>query len=101
LIGKIGRKIIGKKYNSFIPYKYDRYLRFLRYGMLGWVIYMSAKSGQLIFQDIDPYGALLGIFNIFRVFKIRRNSLACISCGACDRACPIEDTVQMATKDGV
>jgi len=167
LLGKVGKKIFKNKYNNFIPYKYDKYLRFLRYGMLIWVIYMTAQSGKLIFQNIDPYyalfnfwtgevavsglivliviiiislfmerpwckyacpyGALLGIFNIISVFKIRRDSLSCISCGACDRACPmnimvsenkiirnhqciacmkctsenacpIEDTVQLATK---
>jgi polyferredoxin len=36
-----------------------------------------------------PYGALLGVFNLFRVFKIRRNPSTCINCKACDRACPM------------
>jgi polyferredoxin len=36
-----------------------------------------------------PYGALLGIFNLFRIFKIRRNPSTCIDCKACDRTCPM------------
>lgn len=130
---KIGKKIFKRKFNKFIPYKYDKYLRFLRYGVLIWVIYMTAISGYLIFADIDPYdalymfwneevakgglivliitlisslfverpwckyvcpyGALLGISNLFRVFKIRRNSNKCISCNACDEICPMNINV--------
>lgn len=36
-----------------------------------------------------PYGALLGIFNLFRVFQIKRNEALCELDGACDRACPM------------
>ena len=36
-----------------------------------------------------PYGALLGVFNLFRIFKIRRNPSTCIDCKACDRTCPM------------
>jgi len=36
-----------------------------------------------------PFGALMGISNLFRVFKIKRKKSTCISCGACDRACPM------------
>ena len=127
--GKLGRKLFGRRYNRFIPYKYDRILRFLRYGMLVWVLVMTIGSGQLFFQDIDPYfalfnfwtsevaisgivvllvvlglsllverpfckyacpyGALLGIFNLFRIFAIRRNPATCINCKACDKSCPM------------
>lgn len=44
-----------------------------------------------------PYGALIGIFNLFRVFKIKRNEPACISCKACNRACPMNIQVMEKT----
>jgi polyferredoxin len=127
--GKLGKKIFKRRFNRFIPYKVDRILRYLRYGMLGWVVYMTAVTGTLVFADIDPYfalfnfwtsevaiggviiliavlllsllverpfckyacpyGAVLGVFNLFRIFKIRRNPSTCINCKACDRTCPM------------
>jgi polyferredoxin len=37
LIGKLGRKLFKKRYNTFVPPRLDRYLRYLRYVVLsGW-----------------------------------------------------------------
>lgn len=36
-----------------------------------------------------PFGALLGIFNFFRIVKLKRNEKTCINCKACDRVCPM------------
>ena len=35
-----------------------------------------------------PYGALLGITALLSPSKIKRNSLNCIDCGLCNKACP-------------
>ena len=128
-LGKLGRRLFKKRFNRFIPARFDRILRYLRYLVLGWVVYMTAATGTLVFSDWDPYftlfnlwtseialsgviilglvvvaslfverpfckyacpyGAALGVFNLFRVFKIRRNSRTCIDCKACDRDCPM------------
>lgn len=128
-IGRIGKKFTGGRFNRFIPARLDSYLRHLRYAVLIWVIYVTARSGELIFEAYDPYyalfnfwsgevaitgfialglvvlaslfverpfckyacpyGAFLGIFNLFRVFGIRRNADTCINCKACDRTCPM------------
>ena len=128
-IGKIGRRIFGKRYNRMVPPRLDQALRYLRYLILAWVIYLTAVTGILVFADYDPYftlfnfysdevalsglvilglvallslfverpfckyacpyGAVLGTFNFFRVFGIKRNVATCINCKACDRACPM------------
>lgn len=137
-LGKIGRKLFKKKYNRFVPTKLDRVLRYLRYAVLIWVVYMTAVTGVLVFADYDPYytlfnfwtgevaisgfitfglvvvlslfverpfckyacpyGALLGVFNLFRIFGIKRNAPTCINCKACDKACPMNITVSTAGK---
>lgn len=128
-IGKIGRRLFGKRYNRFVPEKADKVLRFFRYGVLVWVVYVTANSGYLLFSNIDPYhalftfwseeaalpslvvlgvtltaslfierpwckytcpyGALLGLFNKIRIFKIKKAYDSCISCKKCDKACPM------------
>ena len=138
-LGRIGRKIFKRRYNRFIPYKFDRWLRYLRYVVLAWVIYMTAVTGKIIFADYDPYyalfnfwtgevalsgivilvvtlllslfverpfckyacpyGAVLGVSNLFRIFKIKRAAETCINCGACDRACPMN--IEVSTSGSV
>jgi len=137
-VGKLGKRINKKRYNRYVPKKLDTYLRYLRYLVLGWVIYMTAATGTLIFAEYDPYytlfnlwteevalsgiiilalvlllslvverpfckyacpyGALLGIFNLFRIFPIKRVAPTCIDCKACDRVCPMNITVSTASK---
>lgn len=137
-IGKIGKKLFGKRYNQFMPKKLDNILRFTRYIVLALVIYNTAVTAKLIFQDYDPYyalfnmftdevaitayialaitvlltlfierpfckymcpyGAVLGIFNLFSIFKVKRNSDTCISCRACDKSCPMNIEVSSTNK---
>ncbi len=135
---KIGRKIFKKRYNRMVPQKVDKYLRYLRYVVLAWVIWATATSAKLVFADYDPYyalfnfwsgevavtafislgaviilslfierpfckyacpyGAFLGLTNLFRVFGIRRNAKTCIACKKCDNACPMNLTVSTVDK---
>ncbi len=135
-IGKLGKRIFKKRYNHLIPRKFDIVLRYLRYVLLVWVVYITAKTAILSFQNIDPYyalfnfykeevalsalailgvtlllsllierpwckyacpyGALLGLTNLFRVFGIRRRASSCINCKACDAACPMNIRVSTA-----
>ncbi len=128
-LGKLGKKLFKEKYNTIVPQKIDKYLRYLRYFVLAWIVYVTAVTGKLVFGDIDPYhtlftfwsgevtaqalaimgvlaiasliverpwckyacplGALIGPFNAFRIFKIRRNENKCIACGKCNLVCPM------------
>jgi polyferredoxin len=135
--GKLGRRLFKRRYNRFIPYPVDRVLRFTRYLVLAWVVYMTATSATLIFAEIDPYfalfnfwssevavgglvvlgltlvgslfverpwckyacpyGATLGLFNLFSLFRIRRSEAGCKLDGACNRACPMNIPVSDLT----
>lgn len=128
-VGKLGRKFFKRRYNQFVPTKLDKVLRYARYGILVWVLYVTAQSGSLLFQDYDPYfalfnfwstevaptallvlgvtlllsvfverpwckyacpyGAVLGVTNLFRVFSIKRAESTCKADGACSIMCPM------------
>ena len=128
-VSKWGKKLFKRRHNHFIPNRIDHILRYARYIVLAWVIYITAMSGKLIFSDYDPYfalfnfwngevawtalailgltlglslfverpwckyacpyGAVLGISNLFRVFQIRRVASTCKNDGACSIMCPM------------
>jgi len=128
-VGKLGRKLFRRRYNHFVPTKLDHLLRYTRYGILVWVLYVTATSGTLIFEAYDPYfalfnfwssevaptallilaatlvlsvfverpwckyacpyGAVLGLTNLFRVFSIKRAASTCKADGACSIMCPM------------
>lgn len=61
-IAKIGKKIFKRRYNHFIPAKVDSALRYLRYLVLIWVVFMTARSMTLVFANVDPYFALFNFW---------------------------------------
>lgn len=136
-VGKWGRKLFKRRYNHFLPARLDAVLRYARYLVLAWVLYLTAATGKLIFAEYDPYftlfnfwsgevaiggavllgatligalfverpwckyacpyGALLGLSNLLRVFRIRRTASSCKECGSCDIACPMNIPVSQRT----
>lgn len=62
-IGKIGKKIFKKKYNQFIPRNLDKVLRYFRYAVLIFTVYLTTNSLRLIFTQIDPYYALFNFWS--------------------------------------
>ncbi|MDD2459423.1 MAG: 4Fe-4S binding protein [Eubacteriales bacterium] len=61
-VSNLGRRLMGNRYNHLIPAQLDKILRQLRYGLLAWVIYVTAVSGKLVFESIDPYYALFNFW---------------------------------------
>jgi polyferredoxin len=127
--GKLGKKFFKRRYNRFITTRLDKPLRYVRYFVLAWVVYVTATSATLFFVAYDPYyalfnfwsgevawtafailgltlasslfverpwckyacpyGAVLGVFNLFRIFRIRRSEALCKFDLSCDQACPM------------
>jgi polyferredoxin len=136
-VSGLGKKFFKRRFNHFVPAKLDSLLRYTRYLVLAWVLYMTATTGTLIFISFDPYnalfnlwssevavggvivlavtlglslfverpwckyacpyGAVLGISNLFRVFSIRRSETTCKADGACSIMCPMNIAVDTKT----
>lgn len=94
-IGKLGRKIFKKKYNNVVPAKVDRVLRFFKYIVLIWIVYVTAASAKLVFADYDPYHALFNFWSgevVWQAFVVLGLTLAgslIIERPWCRYACPL------------
>jgi ferredoxin len=67
---------------------------------VGLVVLVLSLAGSLTYERffckyLCPTGALLGLISRLSVLRIRRDPTACIDCGRCDRACPMN--VEVAT----
>ena len=61
--------------------------------ILGLVTVLSLFVERPWCKYLCPYGALLGLFNLIRIFPVRRKPSTCIDCKKCDRACPMQIAV--------
>ncbi|MBQ7588270.1 MAG: 4Fe-4S binding protein [Lachnospiraceae bacterium] len=51
--------------------------------------------------SICPIGTILGMLSRISVFQLQKNLEACVSCSACEKACPMQnDKVFKADKTG-
>ena len=57
-VARLGRKVLGRRYGRIIPKRLDGVLKYLRYILLILVLVNTARTGKLVFADVDPYFAL-------------------------------------------
>ncbi|MBD5457792.1 MAG: 4Fe-4S binding protein, partial [Lachnospiraceae bacterium] len=65
-------------------------LFFWKLGVLLLVVILSIKCFRPFCQYLCPLGAIYGLFNRFSLVQIHWEKERCISCKACERACPVE-----------
>lgn len=61
-IGRVGKRIFGRRYNRFVPQRVDRALSYLRYFTLVMIVLQTTRFASLVFASIDPYYALFHIW---------------------------------------
>ena len=65
-------------------------LFFWKLGILIVILVLSVKIFRPFCQYLCPLGAIYGWFNRFSLVQIHWEEEACISCGACQKACPVD-----------
>ena len=57
----------GRPAEPSLGQRLDRWLRFLKYGLLAWIIWGTIIYGKMVFRDIDPWAALVNFTEEFAV----------------------------------
>lgn len=63
-------------------------------GILIGIVLLSIKVYRPFCQYLCPLGAIYGWFNRFSLVQIHWEQENCVSCGACEKACPVALSVQ-------
>lgn len=58
------------------------------------IIFLTLLIKNFWCKYLCPHGALLGLLSLFSPFKIKRNKVACVSCGKCSNVCPMDIDVK-------
>ena len=71
--------------------KYGKYARlfYWKFGVLLVILLVSVKIYRPFCQYLCPLGAIYGWFNRFSLVQIHWDKEKCISCGLCEKACPV------------
>lgn len=62
--------------------------------VLLFILILSVKVYRPFCQYLCPLGAIYGLFNRFSLVQIHWEEEKCVSCGACERACPVALSVR-------
>jgi polyferredoxin len=72
----------------------DRYLRFLKYGVLAWTVIGASVYGFMVFRDVDPWAGLWGLLELsfglgFAVLAVVLVASLFVERPWCRYACPL------------
>lgn len=87
-------ELVIREYDPWVAYNHLSSSELFTENAIALGVLVIVLLGSLFFDRFYckyacPMGAFLGLISRFSIFKIRREQTACIDCGLCDRACPV------------
>jgi NAD-dependent dihydropyrimidine dehydrogenase PreA subunit len=94
--------LVIRPYDPWVAYQHITSAELLAEFGIGTAVLGISLLGSIVYDRffckyLCPMGAFLGLTSKLSVFKIHRDAEACIDCGRCDTACPVNLTVSDAT----
>ncbi len=75
------------------------YIKTSTWIIFGVVLILSIFIERPFCRYLCPQGALYGLLSLGRILTIKRNKNTCVSCGLCDRSCPMQ--IQISEKNQI
>jgi len=87
-------ELVMRAYDPWVAYHHLTSAELLTEFSIGLAILVVSLAGSLAYDRFFckyacPMGAFLSVFNRLSVFRVSRDEDACVDCGACDKACPV------------
>ena len=54
------------------------------------ILWLSVRYSRPFCKYLCPLGALYGIFNPISFYRLKVDETACVKCGGCQKACPMD-----------
>jgi polyferredoxin len=95
--------VVGQPATPSLGQRLDHWLRFLKYGLLAWIIWGTVTYGVMVFRDIDPWATLvnfteeLAVGGIIVLVAVIVASFF-VERAWCRYACPLGAIVGIASK---
>ena len=97
-------ELVIRPYDPWAAYQHIVSAELITGFLIGLIALAASLVGSLFYDRffckyLCPMGAFLGLVSKLGRYRIRRDANLCTSCGACDRACPVN--LDVATVDQV
>ncbi len=97
-------ELVMRPYDPWVAFAHLSSSELMAEFSIGVGILVVSLAGSLVYERffckyLCPTGAFLGLFSKLSFFGIKRDAGACINCGACDKACPMN--IEVSTADTV
>lgn len=96
-------ELIVRPYDPWAAYQHLITAELISGFLVGLIVLSVSLVGSLLYDRffckyLCPMGALLGLIGKIGWFRVRREPVVCTSCGACDRACPVNLPVSTSSE---
>lgn len=96
-------ELVMRPYDPWVAFTHLTSAELLAEFGVGLAVLGVALAGSVVYERffckyLCPMGAFLGVFSKVSAFGIERDAGACISCAACDSACPMNVAVSSADR---
>lgn len=93
--------LVIRPYDPWVAYQHLTSTELLSGSLVGLVLLIVMLAASLFYDRffckyLCPMGAFLALVGKLGAWRVRRNPTTCTSCGACDRACPMNIKVSKA-----